>query len=78
VTIGAPDTSIHNVSSPNIPQRPRQQSRKQRDAYIVGGVDGGEGAVEAAHLLAANIGLAEVPAEQVVVAILNLGRSVVV
>jgi hypothetical protein len=39
--------------------------------YVVGRVNGGEGALEAAHLLAANVGLAEVSPKQVVVAILD-------
>jgi hypothetical protein len=49
----------------------------QRIAYFVGSVDGGEGALEAAHLLGAVVGLAEVSPQQVVVAIFHGSRSVV-
>ena len=76
VAIGGPDTLIHNVSRPNVLYRPRLESGNPRVAYIVGGVDGGEGALEAAHLLAAGVALAEVSAEQVVVSILHRGRPV--
>jgi hypothetical protein len=79
VAIGGPDSLIPNVSHPNVLWRPKLKSGKPRVAYIVGGVDGGEGALEAAHLLAAGVGLAlaEVSAEQVVVPILHRGRPVV-
>jgi hypothetical protein len=50
---------------------PRWATTGSRRAYIVGRVNGGEGALEAAHLLAANVGLAEVSPKQVVVSILN-------
>lgn len=46
-------------------------------AYLVAGVNGGEGALEAAHVVAAGRGLAEAAAQEVVVAILDRGRPVV-
>lgn len=48
-----------------------------RMAYLVGCVDGREGALKAAHLLAADVGLAEVSPKQVIVAILNRRGPVV-
>ena len=49
-----------------------------RIAYLVGCVNGREGALEAAHLLAASVGAAvETAAEQVVVAVLDCGQLVV-
>jgi hypothetical protein len=47
-------------------------------AYLVGCVDGGEGALKAAHLLRANVGLAaKVSAKQVIVAVLDCCQLVV-
>lgn len=57
---------------------PGASQPKAADAYLVGGVNGGEGALEAAHFLRASIGLAaKVSAEQVVLAILDCCQLVV-
>lgn len=51
---------------------------KAAHAYLVGCVDGGEGALEAAHLLRANVGLAaKVAAKQVVLTVLDCCQLVV-
>jgi hypothetical protein len=63
----------------NMPDRilSRAAVREADGAYIVGRVDGGERALEAAHLLAAHVGLTEVSPKQVIVAILNRRGPVV-
>jgi hypothetical protein len=48
-----------------------------RMAYLVGCIDGREGALEAAHLLTADVGVAVKAAHQVVVAVLDSGQLVV-
>jgi hypothetical protein len=66
--LGRIPTGISNIRVSNMPDRNPPCAVV---AYIVGRVNGGEGAFEAAHLLAANVGLAEVSPKQVVVSILN-------
>jgi hypothetical protein len=57
---------------------PGASGPKAADAHLVGCVDHGERALEAAHLLRANVGLAaKVVAKQVVLAVLDCGQLVV-